>query len=271
MKVGLFDTIKNLGGNKAKSAASDIKAPKTKLQEENEKREQEAKNKSKLTNWKYVPDWTTVGNAVKEGVQKIGQGLIKGRNPTPTSAEGAGGVESEFSTSAKEGITGTTTSPWDGYTNDKANPTDIHYEPVPEGTYPDETAGAKELEQQPVEALEPTEEVLAREARKEAANEEDAQRRAAYLAARNTGANRAAASAVSGNQTNEGGQTQVQSALRNTATGTQADYLNKMGYANALGMEAENKKKGAFLNTMSGIFSGLGQGASVGASLGGGV
>lgn len=116
---------------------------------------------------------------------------------------------------------------------------------------------------------EPTEEELAREARLSSADVEDAQRRSAYLAARNTGANRAAASAVAGNQTNEGGQTSAQSALRNTAVGTQADYLNKMGYANALDMQSENKKKGAFLNTMSGIFSGAGEGASVGASLGG--
>ena len=266
MKVGLFDTINNLGGNKATST---IKPRKTKLEEENEKREQEAKNKSKSSNWKLTPDWTSIGNAVKEGVQKIGQGLIKGRNPTPTSPEGAGGVESEFSTSAKEGIRDTTTSPWDGYTDDYS--TGIHYEPAPDGTYQNEPTGEKEIGKQPVEELEPTEEVLAREARKEAANEEDAQRRAAYLAARNTGANRAAASAVSGNQTNEGTQTQVQSALRNTATGTQADYLNKMGYANALGMEAENKRKGAFLNTLGGIFGGASQGASVGASLGGGV
>lgn len=267
MKVGLFDTIKNLGGNKA---TSDIKAPKTKLQEEKEKREEEAKNKSKISNWKLTPDWTTVGNAVKEGVQKIGQGLINGRNPTPTSPEGAGGVESPYNGEDK-GIglgTGTTSSGHDGYAT---TDTGIHYEPAPEGHYQSEQEDGKEIDKQPEDILEPTEDVLARQARKEAANEEDAQRRAAYLAARNTGANRAAASAVSGNQTNEGTQTQAQSALRNTATGTQADYLNKMGYANALGMEAENKQKGAFLNTLGGIFSGVGQGASVGASLGGGV
>lgn len=130
-------------------------------------------------------------------------------------------------------------------------------------------AGDTRLEDSIAVSKDPTEEELARDARLTSANMEDAQRRASYLAARNTGANRAAASAVAGNQVNEGGQTSAQSALRSTAVGTQADYLNKMGYANALDMQSENKKKGAFLNTMSGIFSGAGEGASVGASLGG--
>lgn len=104
-----------------------------------------------------------------------------------------------------------------------------------------------------------------------AANMEDlASRRSAYLAARNTGANRAMASAIAGSQ-GQPNQTSAISAMKNMATGSQADYLNKMGYANALDMQAENKDKAAWLNTLGGILKGAGTGAGIGMSLGGGT
>lgn len=104
-----------------------------------------------------------------------------------------------------------------------------------------------------------------------AANMEDlASRRSAYLAARNTGANRAMASAIAGSQ-GQPNQTSAISAMKNIATGSQADYLNKMGYANALDMQAENKDKAAWLNTLGGILKGAGTGMGIGMSLGGGT
>lgn len=106
-------------------------------------------------------------------------------------------------------------------------------------------------------------------ARIAAANEENVARNAAYQAARNSGANRVASSAIAGANTPMGSQSQMQSAMRNAANSTQADYLSKMGYANALDLQSKNLEKGAFLNTMSSIFGGAGQGAETGASIGG--
>jgi len=108
----------------------------------------------------------------------------------------------------------------------------------------------------------------ARDAREAASATEDVSRRAAYDAARNTGANRAASSAIGGSNTPAVG-TQMQSALRNAGSSTQNDYLAKMGYANAAEMEAANKQKGAFLAGLGGIFQGAGTGAQTGMSLAG--
>lgn len=108
----------------------------------------------------------------------------------------------------------------------------------------------------------------ARDARNATAAIEDVSRRAAYDAARNTGANRAASSAIGGSNTPAVG-SQMQSALRNAGSSTQNDYLSKMGYANAAAMEASNKQKGAFLTGLGGMFQGAGTGAQTGMSLAG--
>lgn len=111
----------------------------------------------------------------------------------------------------------------------------------------------------------------ARKARVASAGEEDTARKAAYQAARNTGANRAASSAIGSSIDTRGLQTNIGSALRNAATSSQADYLNKMGYSNALGQQASNLQAGAFLNNISSIFQGAASGAKTGASIGGGI
>ena len=103
-------------------------------------------------------------------------------------------------------------------------------------------------------------------ARMNAAAEEQVARTNANQAARNAGATRAAASAMSSMEGNQAG---AQSAMRNASTTTQADWLAKQGYANALDLQSQNLKKGQFLNTMGAIFGGAGNGASTGLALGG--
>lgn len=110
----------------------------------------------------------------------------------------------------------------------------------------------------------------ARKARVAAATEEDTSRRAAYQAARNTGANRAASSAIGSSVDTRGLQSNVGSALRSAGTSTQADYLNKLGYVEGLESNAQNMRAGAFLNNLGGIFQGAATGAKTGMSLGGG-
>ena len=110
----------------------------------------------------------------------------------------------------------------------------------------------------------------ARKARVASAGEEDVSRKAAYQAARNTGANRAASSAIGSSIDTRGLQSNIGSALRNAGTSTQADYLNKLGYVQGLEQNAQNMKAGAFLNNLGGIFQGAATGAKTGMSLGGG-
>lgn len=109
----------------------------------------------------------------------------------------------------------------------------------------------------------------ARKAREAAATEEDTARKAAYQAARNTGANRAASSAIGSSVDTRGLQSNAASALRSAATSTQADYLNKMGYVEGLESNLKNTKAGSFLNTISGALQGAMTGASTGSSIGG--
>ncbi len=109
----------------------------------------------------------------------------------------------------------------------------------------------------------------ARKAREASAAEEDTSRRAAYQAARNTGANRAASSAIGSSVDTRGLQSNAASALRSAATSTQADYLNKLGYVEGLQSNLENTKAGSFLNTLSGVGQGAMAGAGTGASIGG--
>lgn len=94
---------------------------------------------------------------------------------------------------------------------------------------------------------------------------------AAYQAARNQGLTGAEAQAIKGQAENatQGNATNIGSALRSTAQSTQNDYLQKMGYARGMEMQANNLQNASFLNTLGSIFGGAGQGAAVGASIGG--
>ncbi len=123
-----------------------------------------------------------------------------------------------------------------------------------------ELAGSNRVSEQKEEA---------RKARDVAATEEDTVRKAAYQAARNTGANRAAASAIGSSVDTRGLQSNAASALRSAATSTQADYLNKMGYIQGLESNLENTKAGSKRNILSGIGQGILSGAGTGASIGG--
>ena len=109
----------------------------------------------------------------------------------------------------------------------------------------------------------------ARKAREAAATEEDTARKAAYQAARNTGANRAASSAIGSSVDTRGLQSNAASALRSAATSTQADYLNKMGYVQGLESNAQNTKAGSFRNTLSGVTQGAMTGEGIGGTIGG--
>lgn len=104
-----------------------------------------------------------------------------------------------------------------------------------------------------------------------AINERETQN-AAYQAARNQGLTAAEAQALKGQSENatRGNATNIGTALRSTGQYTQNDWLEKQGYANALGMQANNLQSGVLLNTLGAIFGGAGTGASVGASIGGG-
>lgn len=110
----------------------------------------------------------------------------------------------------------------------------------------------------------------AADSRRIASAEDDVAKRAAYRAARNEGANRAAASALSGTQAQEGNATNALTAARSAAGSTQNDYLAKIGYANQLEREASNIQKSAVANSINAGFQGAASGASTGLSLGGG-
>lgn len=56
-------------------------------------------------------------------------------------------------------------------------------------------------------------------------------------------------------------------ALSGIAASTQADYLNKIGQANALQQQADNLEKGSALNTAGATVSGAAQGLATGASM----
>lgn len=103
------------------------------------------------------------------------------------------------------------------------------------------------------------------------ANTENAARNAAYESARNTGAGKAGAQALSGltEDSTASNATNINSALRSGKVQSQNDYLTKMGYAKGLDQQASNLEAGAFLNTLGAIFGGAGSGASVGTSIGG--
>ena len=75
--------------------------------------------------------------------------------------------------------------------------------------------------------------------------------------ARNTGINKSRAGALS--SSGNFGSTYKDSieGLKNQNTLTQADYLEKMGYSNALSMAADNMEKGANYNTTAAVFQSM--------------
>lgn len=96
-----------------------------------------------------------------------------------------------------------------------------------------------------------------------------ATQRAAYKAARNRGLSGAESQLMAGQAENatRGNATSNTAALRNASASTQNDWLEKMGYAKGLGMQAGNLQKGAFLNNLASIFAGAGMGGQAGSSL----
>lgn len=76
-------------------------------------------------------------------------------------------------------------------------------------------------------------------------------------AARNTGINKSRAGALS--STDKFGTTYKDSVegLKNQNVATQADYLEKMGYSNALNINAANLEKGAGANVLAAVFQGM--------------
>lgn len=103
------------------------------------------------------------------------------------------------------------------------------------------------------------------------ANAENATRNAAYESARNAGAGKAGAQALSGltEDSTASNTANINSALRSSRVQSQNDYLTKMGYAKGLDQQAKNMEAGGWLNTLGAIFGGAGSGAGVGASIGG--
>ena len=92
----------------------------------------------------------------------------------------------------------------------------------------------------------------------------------ANQAARTAGASNYAAGNVAGEagqQSNNIGNYYTNA--KNLGTSTQADWLNKQGYAQGQQQEASNLKAGSFLNTLGAIFGGAGTGAQAGMSIGG--
>lgn len=179
------------------------------------------------------------GKAVSTGLDLLHPGLIPGGPSIGSILEGTG---------AEQGITETYC--WS--TGDARYPTEIQTNnPTTEAELPK------------------TEQEEARDARELAGAENDASRLAAYKAARNSGAGRAASAAMAGSEMDPTNNSNALASAKNASSYTQNDWLQKQGYAQGLANEAANKKKGAFMNTLSGIFGGAGTGASTGASLGG--
>lgn len=106
------------------------------------------------------------------------------------------------------------------------------------------------------------------ETAKEAAQEGQGQAESAAKEALAIGANPANASDIATGQAGTLSRSQyndLYGSVANSKASTQADYLNKMGYANSLAQQASNIKKGSGLNVASGVLQGMGAGASAGA------
>ena len=76
-------------------------------------------------------------------------------------------------------------------------------------------------------------------------------------AARNTGVNKSRAGALSSTDKYSNTYKDSVEGLKNQNTATQADWLEKQGYANALNINAQNLQQGAGLNTVAAIFQGM--------------
>lgn len=76
-------------------------------------------------------------------------------------------------------------------------------------------------------------------------------------AAKNVGVNKSRAGALASNNTYNNVYLDSVEGLQNQNVSTQADYLEKLGYTNALNREASNLEKGAALNTMGAVFQGI--------------
>lgn len=75
--------------------------------------------------------------------------------------------------------------------------------------------------------------------------------------ARNTGVNKSRASALSSTDKFNNTYSDSVEGMKNQNAMTQADYLEKMGYSNALNINAQNLQQGAGLNTMAAVFQGM--------------
>lgn len=76
-------------------------------------------------------------------------------------------------------------------------------------------------------------------------------------AARNTGVNKSRAGALASTDKFGGTYRDSVEGLQNQNVMTQADYLEKMGYANALDINAANLEKGAGANVLAAVFQGM--------------
>lgn len=85
------------------------------------------------------------------------------------------------------------------------------------------------------------------------------------IQAQNAGLNKERAGMMG--EANLANRSNANNALAGIAASTQADYLNKIGQANALQQQAENMQKGAALNTAGATVSGAAQGLSNGVSM----
>lgn len=85
------------------------------------------------------------------------------------------------------------------------------------------------------------------------------------IQAQNAGLNKERAGMMG--EANLANRSNANNALAGIAASTQADYLNKIGQANALQQQADNMQKGAALNTAGATVSGAAQGLANGASM----
>lgn len=143
---------------------------------------------------------------------------------------------------------------------------------VPEQGTPDEVSGERERltgEQKATEegAKEATETAKQTELASGELAETEAQQNATTSAiqAQNAGLNKERAGMMG--EANLANRSNANNALAGIAASTQADYLNKIGQANALQQQAENMQKGAGLNTAGATVSGAAQGFVNGASM----
>lgn len=85
------------------------------------------------------------------------------------------------------------------------------------------------------------------------------------IQAQNSGLNRERAGMNS--NINLANRSNANNALAGINASTQADYLNRIGQANALDQQANNMEKGALLNTLGSAVQGAGAGMKMGASM----